>query len=115
MSRSEIAAVRDDFVAAAQILQKAGFNGVEISSGHGHLHHQFLSPWSNRREDEYGGELASRIRIHVELINAIRQTCGEEFLVGMRLPGNDGVPGSIGWEHAAAIAGALIAWYLDLS
>ena len=107
MSRIEIEKVRDDFVAAAAILQKADFSGVEISSGHGHLHHQFLSPWANRRDDEYGGQLGNRIRIHVELIDAIREACGEEFLIGIRLPGNDGVPGSISWEEAALIADAL--------
>ena len=107
MSKSEIAKVRDDFAAAAAILQKAGFNGVELSSGHGHLHHQFLSPWANRRDDDYGGPLENRIRIHVELVQAIRSVCGEDFLIGMRLPGNDGVLGSIGWNAAAEIAEAL--------
>lgn len=104
MTLAEIVDMRDDFVAAAETLKKAGFNGVEISSGHGHLFHQFLSPWMNHRDDQYGGDRRNRIRLHVETIDAIRAACGDHFLVGMRLPGNDGCPGSIDWEEAGWIA-----------
>ncbi|MDE2133825.1 MAG: NAD(P)-binding protein [Alphaproteobacteria bacterium] len=107
MSTDEIATSRDDFVAAAETLQKAGFNGVEISSGHGHLYHQFLSPWSNHRNDAYGGERTNRIRVLFELVDGIRATCGDHFIIGIRLPGNDGLPGSIDWDEAGKIADAL--------
>jgi 2,4-dienoyl-CoA reductase-like NADH-dependent reductase (Old Yellow Enzyme family) len=69
--------------------------GVEMSSGHGHLFHQFLSPWSNRREDEYGGDLEGRTRFLRELIDAIRAECGRPFIIGLKLPADDGVPNSI--------------------
>ena len=107
MTIQDIAEMREDFVAAAQSLHSVGFNGVELSCGHGHLHHQFLSPWMNHREDEYGGTRENRIRVIVELLHAIRQACGESFLIGLRLPGDDGIPGSIDWEEAGQIADSL--------
>jgi 2,4-dienoyl-CoA reductase-like NADH-dependent reductase (Old Yellow Enzyme family) len=107
MSVSDIADMREDFVAAAETLQKAGFDGIELSSGHVHLHHQFLSPWMNHRDDQYGGERGNRIRVVVELIDGIREACGDRFLIGIRLPGHDGVPGSIDWEESGRIADEL--------
>ncbi len=109
MSVEEIAIMREDFVNAAETLKRAGFNGVEISSGHGHLHHQFLSPWANHRDDEYGGSRENRIRVLVELVCGFRDACGDDFLVGIRLPGNDGVPGGVDWEESGKIAQALTA------
>ncbi|MBL8199691.1 MAG: FAD-dependent oxidoreductase [Chromatiales bacterium] len=99
----------DEWAAGCRRLQGAGFSGVEISAGHGHLFHQFLSAWSNRRTDDYGGDLAGRTRFLRELIAAIRAACGRPFIIGLKLPGFDGVPGSIdlseGGRIAAAIAG----------
>jgi hypothetical protein len=77
---------------------------VEISAGHGHIFHQFLSAWSNRREDEFGGDLAGRARFLTELIAAIRAACGRPFIIGVKLPGDDGVPGSIGLDEARRIS-----------
>ena len=107
MSVEEISAMREDFVAGAQIMQRAGFNGLEISAGHGHLHHQFLSPWMNKRDDDYGGNRTNRARILVELIQGIRDACGNDFLVGVRLPGHDGMSNSIDWDEAGQIADVL--------
>lgn len=104
MSVSEIKEMTEDFISGADVMQRAGFNGIEISAGHGHLHHQFLSPWMNRREDEYGGALVNRVRFLVELVTGIRNACGADFLIGVRLPGHDGMPGSIGWDEAGQIA-----------
>jgi 2,4-dienoyl-CoA reductase-like NADH-dependent reductase (Old Yellow Enzyme family) len=104
MSVEEIRRMIDEFADSAQRLQRCGFSGVEISAGHGHLFHQFLSPWSNAREDEYGGSLEGRARLLTDVIAALRATCGRGFIVGVKLPGNDGVPGGIGPDEAAAIA-----------
>ena len=90
-------------------LQRCGFGGVEISAGHGHLFHQFMSPRSNERDDAYGGDLAGRTRLLVDTCRAIREACGAGFVLGVKLPGDDGVPGSIDPEHAAAIAAHLVA------
>ncbi len=87
----------------------AGFSGVELSAGHGHLFHQFLSPWANRRTDKYGGDLEGRTRFLRELIAAIRAECGRPFIIGTKLPGYDGVANSIDLEEAAAIAGQIAA------
>ena len=104
LSAHEIRRMSADFAQSAQRLQRCGFSGVEISAGHGHLFHQFLSPWSNGRDDEYGGDLEGRTRFLTELIDALRAECGREFIVGVKLPGNDGVRGGIGPEEAARIA-----------
>ena len=80
LSASEIGAMIDDFAQGAARLQDYGFAGVEISAGHGHLFHQFLSPHSNRREDGYGGDLEGRTRLLSELMAAIRTACGADFI-----------------------------------
>lgn len=99
----------DEWAAGCRRLQGAGFSGVEISAGHGHLFHQFLSAWSNRREDGYGGDLDGRTRLLRELMAAIRAACGRPFIIGLKLPGFDGVPGSIDLAEAGRIAGAMAA------
>ena len=100
----EIHRMNDDFAQSAARLKRCGFSGVEISAGHGHLFHQFLSPWSNARNDAYGGDIAGRTRLITEMIAGIRAACGRDFIIGIKLPGNDGVPGGIGPVEAAAIA-----------
>jgi 2,4-dienoyl-CoA reductase-like NADH-dependent reductase (Old Yellow Enzyme family) len=107
MSVADIREMIEDFAATAERLQRAGFSGVEISAGHGHLFHQFMSEWSNRRDDDYGGSLDNRLRLTRELIEAVRSACGQGFIVGLKLPGDDGVPGGIGPDEAAVIAPAL--------
>ena len=109
LGRDEIRRMIEEFAAAAARLQRCGFSGVEISAGHGHLFHQFLSPWSNVREDEYGGDWDGRTRIVRELVSAIRAFCGSSFLIGLKLPGNDWVPGGIGPQEAAIVATRLTA------
>lgn len=94
----------DEWAESSHRLQRAGFSGVEISAGHGHLFHQFLSPWSNRREDEYGGDLEGRTRFLRELVAAIRSACPRDFIIGLKLPADDGVPGSIDLTLAREIA-----------
>jgi len=103
----EIADIRQmvaDFGASARRLERCGFSGVEISAGHGHLFHQFLSPWSNTRADDYGGDFAGRLRFLLETIESIRAACGPCFAIGVKLPGDDGLPGSVDPVLAANIA-----------
>ena len=104
LTTDDVRRLIEDFAQSALRLKRCGFSGVEISAGHGHLFHQFLSPWSNTRDDDYGGDLDGRTRLLRELIAALRTTCGADFIVGVKLPGEDGVPGSIGPEEAARIA-----------
>jgi 2,4-dienoyl-CoA reductase-like NADH-dependent reductase (Old Yellow Enzyme family) len=93
-----------DFALSSARIQRCGFSGVEISAGHGHLFHQFLSPRSNARTDKYGGDWANRARFVTEMVAAIRAACGTNFIIGIKLPGNDGAPGSIGPREAAIVA-----------
>ena len=94
----------DEWTAAAYRLQQAGFAGVELSAGHGHVFHQFLSVWSNRRDDDYGGTLENRARLLTELIGMVRDRCGRPFIIGVKLPSHDGIAGSINLDDAKAIA-----------
>ncbi|HUN70240.1 MAG TPA: NAD-binding protein [Burkholderiales bacterium] len=109
MTRDEIRRFADGVAQSCRRLKQCGFSGVEISAGHGHLFHQFMSPWSNVRTDEYGGDWEGRTRIVAELVAAIRASCGKDFIVGLKLPGDDGIPGSIGPAEAAIIARLLTA------
>lgn len=102
--RNEIAPLIDEYAKAAARLKRCGWSGLEISAGHGHFFHQTLSPWSNRRTDDYGGDLEGRTRLLRELIAAIRADCGRDFILGVKLPGNDWLPGSISPAYAAAVA-----------
>jgi dimethylglycine catabolism A len=110
---SDIRQMIDDFAASSARLKRSGFSGVEISAGHGHLFHQFMSPLSNVRADAYGGDLDGRLRIVTELIDAVRAACGRDFMLGVRMPGDDGVPGGIGPDTAAEIACKLAALQID--
>ncbi len=109
LSSGDIERMIADFADSSRRLQRCGFSGVELSAAHGHLFHQFLSPWMNAREDRYGGDLQGRCRLLCELLAAIRSTCGSAFLLGLKLPGDDGIEGSIGASEAADIARLLTA------
>lgn len=104
MSRDEIRRFIDDIAQSAARVKHCGFSGVEISAGHGHLFHQFMSPRSNARTDEYGGDWEGRTRIVREILAAVRASCGAGFIIGVKLPGDDGLEGSIGPAEAAIIA-----------
>jgi 2,4-dienoyl-CoA reductase-like NADH-dependent reductase (Old Yellow Enzyme family) len=95
--------------AAAERLKRAGFSGMELSSGHGHLIHQFLSPQSNIRTDEYGGDFENRMRFLIEMIASIRAAVGRPFILAVKLPGDDGVEGGIGVAQAEQILRRVVA------
>jgi 2,4-dienoyl-CoA reductase-like NADH-dependent reductase (Old Yellow Enzyme family) len=103
LSRAEIHQFIQSAADASFRLMRCGFSGVEISAGHGHLFHQFMSPRSNRRNDEYGGDLEGRCRLLVETARAIRAVCGDGFIIGIKLPGDDGIADSVPPEMAEQI------------
>ena len=109
MTTGECAALVDAYVAAARRLARCGFDGVELHGAHGYLITQFLSPWSNTREDGYGGDLEGRTRFVREIAERIRDACGESFVVGMKMPADEGVEGGIDADEAARITGRLAA------
>lgn len=108
LTTDEVARVVDEFAAAARRLQRAGWSGVELSAGHGHLIHQFLSPQSNQRADRYGGDFAGRLRFLQDIIRAIRASVSGPFMLAVKLPGDDGVRGGIGIDLAEDILRALV-------
>lgn len=85
LSLDEVEQLVADFVAAAVRSEKAGFDGVEIHGAHSYILCQFLSSENNRREDRYGGSLENRSRIFFEILDGIREQCGDDFMVGVRL------------------------------
>jgi 2,4-dienoyl-CoA reductase-like NADH-dependent reductase (Old Yellow Enzyme family) len=74
-----------DFSEAAGRARQCGFDGVQLHSAHGYLLSQFLSPWFNRRRDRYGGSLENRIRIHLEIYQAVKKRCGDNFPVLIKM------------------------------
>jgi 2,4-dienoyl-CoA reductase-like NADH-dependent reductase (Old Yellow Enzyme family) len=85
LTLAEVEQLRDDFIAAGQRAEKAGFNGVQLHGAHGYILAQFLSPELNRRTDRYGGDLENRSRLFFEIIDGLREGCGPDFHIGLRL------------------------------
>ena len=97
-----IAQVRADFVAATRRAVDAGFDLVEVHAAHGYLLHEFLSPLSNTRTDGYGGDLAGRMRLVLEVVEDVRAAWPQDRPVVLRISASDWVEG--GWDVAQSIA-----------
>lgn len=108
LSTDAIKSIIEGFASSARVLKEAGFSGAELHGAHGYLITQFMSPWSNTRDDEYGGDRERRLRFVRELIAAIRAECGAEFVLGLKMPGNEGVRGGIDVAEAEKIVELLI-------
>jgi len=91
MDRANMDRVRDQFVAAAEMANRAGFDMVEIHAAHGYLLSSFISPLTNRREDEYGGSLENRMRYPLEVFRAVRAVWPDEKPISVRISANDWV------------------------
>ncbi|MDR1815914.1 MAG: FAD-dependent oxidoreductase [Clostridiales Family XIII bacterium] len=89
----EIRGIVRDFANTAANAKRAGFDGVEIHGAHGYLVHQFLTPYANKRIDEYGGTHENRLRFLREVIEAVRAEVGAGFPIQVRVSANDAVPG----------------------
>ncbi|MBN2169339.1 MAG: FAD-dependent oxidoreductase [Actinobacteria bacterium] len=105
----EIKELEKQFIDAAKRAQKAGADGVELHGAHGYLINQFLSTYSNRRTDEYGGSLENRMRFLLNIIKGIRQECGLDFPVVARIDGDEfyrkiGKKGGIELDEAVEMA-----------
>lgn len=85
LRKSEIKGLIKDFIAAAERVKKSGCDGVQLHASHGYLLQQFLSPNTNHRTDEYGGSLENRMRFLLEIIAGIKEKCGEDFPIIVRL------------------------------
>ena len=104
MNAGQIAAAVSAFARGAALCKKAGFDMVMIHGGHGWLLHQFLSPVTNRRTDEYGGSLENRARLTLEVLDAVRDAVGPGFPIELRFSAMETVSGGITLADAVAFA-----------
>lgn len=95
MTKDDMDRIANDFATAAVYMQRAGFDGVLIHGGHGFLFTQFLSPLMNTRTDEYGGSLENRARFPKQILKTIREAVGPDFLIELRIDGDDHQPNGI--------------------
>lgn len=114
ITRDGIAAVVDQFAAAAARAVQAGFDVVELHVAHGYLLHQFISPLSNRREDAYGGDFEGRVRIVLETVEAVRSVLPAGFPLFVRLSCSDGASDGWGVDEAVRLAVAMRERGVDL-
>ncbi len=101
MDEAMMQSVCDNFVKSAVYMREAGFDGVMIHSGHGWLLHQFLSARTNGRIDEYGGSLENRAKFPVQVIKNVREAMGEDFIIEVRVSGDERVEKGMGIEETA--------------
>jgi 2,4-dienoyl-CoA reductase-like NADH-dependent reductase (Old Yellow Enzyme family) len=109
LTDAEVEGLVEEYADSAHRLQRAGFAGVEVSAAHGFLPLQFLSPVTNLREDRWGGDAQGRSSFLREILRAVRGRCGAGFVVGVKMPADDGVPGSIAPEEATRLVAAIVA------
>jgi len=113
MDKSEINDVIARFTHTAQQAEKAGFNGVQIHAAHGYLLAQFLSPLTNKREDEWGGSLENRARLLLEITKSVKAHCNESFSVSVKLNSADFQRGGFEPSDAQAVVDMLSALKVD--
>jgi 2,4-dienoyl-CoA reductase (NADPH2) len=97
----------DDYVDAARLARRAGYDGIEIMGSEGYLINQFLAPHTNRRTDRWGGSAENRMRFPVEIVRRTREALGADFLVMFRLSLLDLIPDGQTWDETVALAKAL--------
>ncbi|MDH3692186.1 MAG: NADH:flavin oxidoreductase [Gammaproteobacteria bacterium] len=104
MEHHDIQRIKRDFAQAVRRAREGGLDGVEISCQAGTLIEQFWSPAINYRDDQYGGSLANRMRFGLEVLEEIRRVVGEDYIVGIRMPGDEMLDGGLTQEDCLAIA-----------
>lgn len=110
----EIQKIVQRFATSAAIVKKAGFGGVEIHAAHGYLLSQFLSPISNIRTDQYGGSLENRMRIIVEVYEAMRKKVGEKFPIALKINSSDFRDGGFSEEDSIEVIHQMAKLGVDL-
>ena len=104
MTKAEIKQTVDEFVASAKRAERIGYDLIELHGGHGYLLHQFLSPLSNQRTDEYGGSLENRMRFPLEIFSAVRAVWPKDKPIGIRISAVDWVDGGTTIEDTVVLA-----------
>lgn len=113
MTLAEIEEVQDAFAEAARRAKQARFDGVEVHGAHGYLIGSFLSPYTNKRKDKYGGSLENRARFALEVIEKVRAKAGDDFIVGYRISADEFVTGGLTLDETSQFAGMLEAAGID--
>ncbi len=114
LSTTEIRKIGQAFAAGAERALKAGFEVLELHGAHGYLIHEFLSPLSNQRKDEYGGSLENRMRFPMEVIKGVRAVWPERLPVFLRISATDWVPGGWSLDDSVQLARAAARLGVDL-
>nr|WP_092072117.1 FAD-dependent oxidoreductase [Dendrosporobacter quercicolus]NSL48665.1 FAD-dependent oxidoreductase [Dendrosporobacter quercicolus DSM 1736]SDM36886.1 2,4-dienoyl-CoA reductase [Dendrosporobacter quercicolus] len=104
MTTAEVAAMAEQFVKAAVRVKAAGIDGVEVHGAHGYLINQFLSPYTNKRDDKYGGSFENRLRFLEEIVLGIRQHCGRDYPLLVRLSVDEFLGNANGCELGLQLA-----------
>ena len=104
LSQQEIAQLVDKFAQAAAYAQMAGLDGVEIHAAHAYLLAEFISPLANHRCDDYGGSLENRARFITDIIKAVRKRTGRDFIISVRLNGQEMEMGGLSTQEATRLA-----------
>ncbi|MEM6497073.1 MAG: NADH:flavin oxidoreductase/NADH oxidase family protein, partial [Pseudomonadota bacterium] len=114
LREAEIQDIIERFATTAALAEEAGFTGVQIHAAHGYLINQFLSPLSNRREDEWGGSLENRARLLFETVRAVRAGVSDKFTVTVKLNSADFQKGGFELEDAKWVVAQLSEMPVDL-
>jgi 2,4-dienoyl-CoA reductase-like NADH-dependent reductase (Old Yellow Enzyme family) len=114
MSVTDIDTLVSDFADAAKRSVQAGFDAIEIHAAHGYLLHEFLSPLSNHRRDHYGGVFENRIRVVMEVIDAVRGAIPESMPLFVRISATDWIEGGWGVEESIELSQAMAHHGVDL-
>jgi 2,4-dienoyl-CoA reductase-like NADH-dependent reductase (Old Yellow Enzyme family) len=104
MTGAEIEEKTYAFVQAALLARQAGFDAIEIHAGHGYLLSQFLSPWTNSRQDQYGGSLENRLRFPAAVIRRVREGLGPDYPILVKMNQRDGFQGGLELAEAVEVA-----------
>lgn len=104
LRETEIEQIAEDFGAAVHLARQAGFDGVEIHAGHGYLISQFLSPYTNRRKDKFGGSLENRMRFMRMVIRKVMEAAGDDMAVVVKTNMYDGFKSGLGTDDCITIA-----------
>ncbi len=103
MTLNDIENVTNDFVISAKRLKEIGFDAVELHMGHGYLLSQFLSPWTNKRKDAYGGSIENRARFPLMVFDRVQKEVGKDFPIIVKLNLSDGFKGGFSLEESAYV------------
>ena len=107
MTTADIDHLVDTYRDTAALMKRVGFDAAEIHFGHGYGLSQFISPKTNRRDDEYGGSFANRMRLPLRVLGAVRDAVGSDFPILGKISMADGVKGGVAWEEGIEVARAL--------